>query len=414
MDANYRNGSSTGTTSTTVYVTSGPQLASLDQQEFHILLPSFVLILVVLVLGVPGNIITMCVYSKKMRRTASRVFILALTLCDLVNCLLTMPLEIALIINFWTFDVPVFCSIGRTLTYTLNGISALLLVGIGIDRFRKICRPLKPVFTPNKTRSICLLSTFVGFCVYTPGYILYGTNTTLVHVSDGGRNITIVGKTCLIQDKYDDTRIMKLTIILWFFLTVFVMVVLIIIYIFIGRAVYKQLKLEEIRRNSLPSSKRSKLRQIMAERSSETSCSYDDCLSDNKSGRKSLGRMTENNRNKLGQSLKNAYKFSKHPTASSLKQAQLSNRIKPGRTTLMLFMVTIAYILSYIPFCIIVAIRMANPQLYPSLAPVEKSIWNFFLRSYVINCAVNPLLYGFFNKDFRTKMVDLFKDWTFQ
>ena len=95
----------------------------------------------------------------------------------------------------------------------------------------------------------------------------------------------------------------------------------------------------------------------------------------------------------------------------TVQKAHVAGRIRAGRTTIMLFCVTIAYILSFIPFVIIVVVRSASgPHLYTRLSDTERSLWDLFLRSYVINCAVNPVLYGFFNKDFRKNMIKFFSD----
>ena len=386
----------------------------LTAAQFKMLIPSFILVVVTMIIGIGGNTITLLVYFKKMRRTASRIFIIALALCDLINCILTMPVEIAIICSFWTFDHPVICSTGRTVTYILNGASALLLVGIAVDRFRKICRPLKPVFTPRKTRFVCLLCVAVGFAVYIPGFVIYGTQTVSISLEG---NVSVTGKTCLISDTYVNTKFPLFCMAFWFCLTLAVMVAIITLYISVGRAVYTRMKLEERRHQSVSSAVKPK-QNTLVDMYEDTSCSFDDILdnkkeSDNEKAAVShsvLKKIESPSRNRLSQALKNHFSWVKSGTVFSLQRKRESTRIRAGRTTVMLFTVTVAYIASFIPFLVIVALRSLRPGLYVSLSMASKSVWNFFLRSYVLNCSVNPIVYGFCNKEYRKRMMQLFRE----
>lgn len=377
----------------------------INSAQFNMLIPSLVLVLVTMIVGISGNVTTLIVYFKKMRRTASRVFVIALAFCDLINCTLTMPVEIAIICRFWSFDQPVVCSIGRTLTYILSGTSALLLIGIAVDRYRKICQPLKPVFTPKITRYICFVSAGIGSAVYIAGFFIYGTQTASIKV---GVNTTVIGKTCLISDSYVNTTVPLYILSFWFFLTLGVMAVLIVLYSLIGRAVYIRIKLEKERHNSVSHTARPKSAEL--DLNEETSCSFDDILGDKeKKTPNVLKKFDENNRNKLSEMLKNKFRLGQPGAIYSLSKKRESKRIRVGRTTIMLFSVTIAFMVCFLPFLVIVALRSINPNLYSTLTVVRKGVWNFFLRSYVLNCAVNPLLYGFCNKDYRKKVGQLFK-----
>ena len=195
----------------------------------------------------------------------------------------------------------------------------------------------------------------------------------------------------------------------WFLGTIGVLITLVVFYMIIGRAVYRRMKIEERRHGSVSVATRStgKQRKVIADFSSETSCSFNDNLETN---RAVLSGVSDPVKRTIGQTLKTRFSLFKPKTVNTLKRERLARRIRAGRTTVMLFAVTIAYFISFLPFIIIVILRMARSGLYESLSDVEKSIWNFFLRSYVMNCAVNPVLYGFLNKDFRAKMVEFIDD----
>ena len=399
----------------TNYITSGPLFRAWSEHQFQLLIPSLVLIVLIIFIGIPGNVVIIWVYTKKMRHTASRIFILALAFCDLANCLLTMPMEISIIVNYWTYDNHTVCSMGHTLTYILNGTSAILLCGIAVDRFRKICRPLKPVFTPKRVKQICLVSFLLAVAFYIPGFVMYGTQT--VEVQLPGRNSVLVGKICQLCDRYKDSKVSKYIIAVWFLATLTVMVVLIVTYSRIGKAVYTRLKLEKQRKGSMTMTPRPTLmlrqRATNADDNSETSCSFDDLDEEkhkhpSREGKqaKVLKTLSMPARRTLAKSLKDRFRNSV-PVELLFKQRKDAigpRRIHVGRTTIMLLAVTIAYVVSFLPFVVIVAIRVVVPAYYTTLSDAQKSIWQFFLRSYVINCAANPIMYGLFNKDFRNKM----------
>ncbi|KAH3709489.1 alpha-2C adrenergic receptor-like [Dreissena polymorpha] len=410
---NASNGVMNVTSSILLYITSGPSIDQLNDDEFVILVPSFILIVAVVLIGLPGNILTIWVYKTKMRRTASRIFILALAICDLINCVITMPVEISIIARYWSYDYPLLCTIGRTLTYVFNGTSALLLCGIAFDRFRKICRPLKPVFTPRTTKFICCVSFALVMGFYVPGYIIYGTNT--VNISTARKHVVIVGKRCQLRDEYKNSKLVPIILGVWFLGTVAVLFALVIIYSLIGRAVFNRLRLEEKRRSSVPSAmtQKPKLRRVVADDSSKTSCSFDDGEIKEKSKRQHqsavLKSMSVPVQKEISRTLKERFRLSapNSYTIDKVKKENMSRRIRAGRTTVMLFSVTVAYIISFLPFVIIVILRTSIPDLENRLSMIEQSIWQFCIRSYVINCAINPILYGFFNKDFREKTKQL-------
>ena len=382
-------------------------LEKINSAQFKMLIPSLMLVLVAMVIGLGGNVVTLLVYFKKMRRTASRIFIIALAVCDLFNCSLTMPVEIAIICRYVSFDLPIICSVGRRITYILSGTSALLLIGIAVDRFRKICQPLKAVFTPRKTRFMCFVSAAIGCAVYIPGFVIYGTQTVAIQI---GANKTVTGKTCLISDSYIKTNFPLYCMSFWFCLTIAVMMVLIVLYSAIGRAVYIRLKLEEKRHNSVSTTTRPKSAELV-DMNEETSCSFGDILDDNivKKTPEVLKKFDSPQRNRLSEVLKNKFKLGKPGATYTLSKQKELKRIRAGKTTIMLFSITVAYVISFIPFLVIVALRTLRPTLYASLSMSGKSVWNFFLRSYVLNCACNPICYGFCNKDYRKKVKEMLR-----
>jgi hypothetical protein len=71
--------------------------------------------------------------------------------------------------------------------------------------------------------------------------------------------------------------------------------------------------------------------------------------------------------------------------------------------------VTFAYVLTFLPFLVIAIHRTLNPMFYQGLSDPAKMAYQVFLRSYLLNCCINPIIYSFLNTDFRKRCACLFK-----
>lgn len=330
----------------------------------NILLPSLIYVFVLLVIGVPGNILTVYVYGFKWKKTTSRVFILALASLDSINCLSSIPTEIVLLVNFVNFDFPAICKISRFLTYVFNFSSSMILTAIAFDRYRRICQPYKVPWNQKQGKIVVCSCIVIAILTGSPALVIYGTQLVPVDIPD--TRDQIFGKTCLIENSMSHTKY-PLIFYLWLLMTLFAMdIILIVIYSLIGKAVFQR----KIRRESLKGSSK-KFRKSL-------SSTADNCSEADMGSRKS----------KSGGSMK------KNPTAKD-------PGMRTGQTTVMLFLVTLVFIVSFVPFTILVIIRFINLSFYDDLNDVDKSVYHVFLRSYFLNSALNPLVYCFVSKQFR-------------
>lgn len=78
------------------------------------------------------------------------------------------------------------------------------------------------------------------------------------------------------------------------------------------------------------------------------------------------------------------------------------------RNTLIMRMVTIAFVVSFLPYLVIVTMRYSNPNIPTKLSKIEQILYHVFLRTYFINSMINPFIYGFMNAEFRAKLKELF------
>lgn len=78
------------------------------------------------------------------------------------------------------------------------------------------------------------------------------------------------------------------------------------------------------------------------------------------------------------------------------------------RNTLIMRVVTMAFIISFLPYLIIVTLRSSNPNIPNNLNKASQIAYHLFLRGYFINSVINPFIYGFMNEEFRLKLRSLF------
>jgi hypothetical protein len=97
-------------------------------------------------------------------------------------------------------------------------------------------------------------------------------------------------------------------------------------------------------------------------------------------------------------------------------QSEEARRSRMIKITSMLFLVTLLFMLSFIPYCVIVIIRYVQPNYYISLSTTGKAFYHFILRSYLLSMSLNPVIYSFMSEKFRDeckycfrKFVRLFK-----
>ena len=367
-------------------------LKIMNQSQFHILTPSFILACILLVLGVPGNMIAVMVYITKMKRSTAGYFIITLALSDLTNCLVSLPLEMYLITHFMTFDVPWLCKFSRFLTAAMNNTSSFVLVAIAVERFRSICTPLKPRYTSFFSKMICLCIATAAILSALPMVWGYGTFTYTVTVY----NVTVHGKTCLVDDGVRHTSYPNFLLIYFFVGHIVVFIVLAFLYICIARKLMLQHKFQN---SDMSKSSQSILLQRQNSTYSVLSFST---------------KHTSIRQQDVDDGRGNPRKVSRTSSSQSTIDLSLSRKhgghiFRTKRLTCMLFLVTFVFEVSFIPYLVIVSLRNQYPDMYEQMSTGSKMAYQFFLRSYLINCAMNPIIYCFYNQNFRHGVKRLFE-----
>lgn len=394
-----------------IKITGGFHLSSANEQVFqNIYVPSFVLTTVMLLIGGPGNSLVFYIYFAKWRKSTARIFILALAGFDMVNCLVTMPMEMAVLYNIIVFDHPIVCKVFRNITFTMNNGSSFVLTGIAYDRYNRICRPLKKQLDTLQAKKIVVASMLFSVVFAWPSLVLYGTQTIPIPVP-GKPYVCLIGKTCLYEDSYVPTVYPLLLSLLLTTGNVIIDAILIFVYSKIGYEVWQ-------RSTDIEYSSSKKTRKA-----STSTLSTDDNMINRKENtvmtplNSSSGKEDQADENKTTPSPKKAP--SRQISTQSMKMSTFrqrslsvasieSRKAQMHKTTLMLFMVTLLFMGSFVPYCVIAIIRAVNKDYYLNLSTVGKAVYNLFLRTYMLSSSLNPIIYSFLSVEFRKECGKLF------
>ena len=87
------------------------------------------------------------------------------------------------------------------------------------------------------------------------------------------------------------------------------------------------------------------------------------------------------------------------PTA--MKKSKHIQRACARKATTSLFLVSMVFVLSYLPLLVLLLIRSVVAGFEAGLTDAERATYKFFLRLCFLNCAINPFIYGLSDSKFR-------------
>lgn len=368
----------------------GPVFQEVKTKQLYMLLPSLVYTMFLVLLGVPGNLAVILVYLYRMEKTSSRRFFVSLALCDFLNCFLGNPFELTMLLNFYTFDYPAVCKISRFSNFFLNNVSACLLTTIAVNRYRRVKYPLKPPMTSGKFRKLCFFAVVFSFVTALPSLFIYGTRTTTLKVH-GMKFTYIVTKTCHVDDNADTSLSLAFSLYL-LKMTIAIFVILVISYTLIAVVVFGRQK----QMTSLPEYEEQSLQRFAS------LCHLD--------GRQCIKEYVFQEEPRL----KRAHSVTLVCLDSQMNGVRLQPHIsglmvnrkafKTGKTTFIMCIVSTVFMLSFVPYLIIVNLRYLSPDIFTDLSAFQWAMYHLTVRSYMLNSAVNPVIYCFLNGTFRQKV----------
>ena len=143
-----------------------PDLLELANTErMKALLPAAVLIVLVMVIGIVGNVHALLVYGFYYGKGNHRSYILWLSTFDLLGCCITIPLVISYYVNIYTFPTDINCKVYFFFVMLFVGCSIVILDIIAVDRYRRITSPLKKQLSHRSAQIACTITCLLVFMV---------------------------------------------------------------------------------------------------------------------------------------------------------------------------------------------------------------------------------------------------------
>ena len=493
-------------------------LAEHNYQKFVLMIPIVVYVSILMAVGLFGNILVCVYYGCKTRSSTSSFFIVSLAVFDLMVCSITMPNEIVDLRYMFVFNNISACKIPRFINHIAANGSATVLLVIAFDRYRRMCRPLRPQLEIKHAKIAILCSIIFSLFLSWPAVIFY--MPVAVQLRNNYNDSVLLNGSVCTTTRADEYKLYLWAFnILQFVIFVIATMILCVLYSLVGRSIYRykkrRLKYASTRRlsrfshnngsiqngcsdlsiktiestlevamvavqakcsselnthngyitkskderksersisetkcskemnthnGSIPESKdeiksehsiceakcskemnthNGSIPESKDERKSErsmceTKCSkemntHNGSVPDGKDGRKTERLTCDSN----GHLSETRFMSGSCNSLPELKGKCFTKEKLPDintvKSTIQMIVIAAIYILGYLPYLVLVIWRIFQSDHEGEILNDTQYLWfNIGLRSYLLNSAINPIVYGFFNEHFRRFFYALF------
>lgn len=140
-------------------------------------IPGLVFVCILMLTGFLGNAIVLYIFFTKFARSNYRTYVLCLALLDEISSCFLMPFIIIYLVYPKHFPDNILCKFGHFVGYYTSTASAFLLILIAIDRYRKICQPMKRQISKLFAKRSCVIINIVAAIISIQSMFIYGTTT---------------------------------------------------------------------------------------------------------------------------------------------------------------------------------------------------------------------------------------------
>lgn len=433
-------------------------LRYLNDLEANDRLPVIIFLGVLSVIGFIGNLHVIFVGICRLHSpTNYRIFITILAVMDILNCLFGMPFEIFDNKYPYTFTYTTTCRVMRFHNTFVNIGSMLILLTIAVERYQKICKPLRTQMTKKGLGVACGVIVLISLVFSCPQAIFNGHRTVIFEEHNITQKYNITGVDCTVNDDFKDTPFPRLYYIVINFGIIVSIVTLIVLYCCVGLSLRKHTKsfgrlsgfrtsvstecsntssrrgtlfsngtsnempLHNLHGNCdfIPTSNEIDENNVISDKEDTDEVFLSDgmptprihrkleCQTSNKENLESRDRLgsTQNDHNRkpsFQRQFSNKSLFQRQLSSQPMLKRQFSNSEKNMiRTTRILCIITAIFIVSYLPIEILIIISAIKKGFFNNLDKTGKAIYKIFLRFFFINNVANPFIYGFYDKNFR-------------
>jgi len=398
---------------------NGSLLHILNAEMVRLVIPAMVYIILLMILGLVGNPLVCYYYIFEEKKSPNTFFIVVLTVYDLITCAISMPTDIAGLALYYTFENNLACKILRFVNHFSAIASMLTLVAIASDRYKRICHVSRPQMDMPQARRASVIIVFISILLALPSLLIYGVNRVPVI---NNSTLVVYGRTCTMTNE------VAYRVYVWtyaagqFFSFVILLTVLVVLYCLIGRTIYyhskrlKRLYKKKPRKNELSKYSEGESVTTTVFSIEEGQTNMEDTRSDipanslvctqnvipvrNQFSKANIEIKDTKNFNTDTDERKGQYKS--EPKNVMLPRKTRQYDAKTVRVTIVMLMVTVVFIVSFLPYLSLAAWRSFEGR-HGALFLSDEGLvaYTIGFSSYLLNSSLNPFVYGIFNRKFR-------------
>ena len=406
---------------------------------FSSVAPTIAYLVLLTVAGLVGNTVTFLVYYRRFNPSPTRLYILAISGCDLLTNVINLPTEVPIYRYQYTFRSAGLCKLSWTLVSFLVVLSGSVLVAVAVDRQWTICQGLpRGGSGPTRRAKIALVIAVLTALVLSLPRV-YFLKDRPVLVQGAGRNAT--GWTCSLRgprktpahSAYFGT--LNAVLVVW-------AIIMIACYARIAFYLRRHKKraaamttttatasatattttatassnsgsgvVVEVRREETTESSFNTPTQEEEEEEEEgvgpgvreeDSAATTDGHSPAHHDQLQLYSHAHGKKRDLLHILKRSGQ-----TKPPRQPAKGKGKKIPSRTTLMLFVLTVVFIVNFVPYLVVSLTREDLSTL--SVRGLDPNLTYIMFHSYYLNSVVNPVVYSFCSAKFRQELRRLFR-----
>ncbi|XP_046546338.1 neuropeptide S receptor-like isoform X2 [Haliotis rubra] len=385
-------------------------------EEYHsqiavLMSPVIVTMGIMMLVGFFGNVLVIYIYAVRLKRSTTHLFITALAVADTVVCIVCIPVEIVVVRYLYSFDIPWLCRVFRTIVLACMITSISVLISIAVDRYKRVCTPFKSQISVKRAKIAVGIGCIVSITLASPSMVILGRKTV---------NRTVVGYACATDDSMVKTPFPALFNGMQLLIAVISISTVTTLYALILKRVRAQKRYREgMNPNGIPrkacstqSGEASSLmdRVITSTRDSTLTSAQDNITTSDDmatSSRDNTVTLAHEGSPSCDDTITSNDDTTTSPINKNGKKAGLRNGTH--KTTLMMFIITAVFILSFVPHLALMTTRAVQKHTYDHLEGAPLTLYNLFLRTYFINSVSNPIIYGFMSDKFRSQAKIVFR-----
>ena len=381
-------------------------LEFLYNRHSDIVWTSWIFIIIGCVIGIIGNAIVIYFYFFRIKDRGERYFIPLLAIVDLLGCII-LPINKVFTTQFmYSFPGQTTCRVLMFLRVSIPGISAHMLLLISMQRYLLVCKPFRPKMTPVWKRIsfgiVCLVTGAYSSPLLFIGRVL---KKTIKY-----RNLNITVEMCTYSELH--TPLLRAYTILLLVIVVANSVLTAGFYIPVLKRLYLRFSVKKSKIKKKYSFDSNRGQPVEARRATffKNGRSHIDKMR-NLNKMQALNRTVLNSSKKAEEEANDQQIESSASTAAVLSSPTEKKTIKTklrsshSRITIMFLVLLVTYLLSYIPPVVLWILYSYLEDFTPlTMTKGETAVWYLLHGLLVIHHIINPLIYGCFDKMFRSQL----------